>query len=77
MPVMVQIRNVPDDIHRKLRERALRAGMPLSEFLLREVAEIARRPSLDEVLDRIALRRAPDKAIDAAAAVRAERDGRR
>ena len=48
---MVQIRHVPDDIHRKLKVRATQSGMALSEFLLREVSAIANRPTLDEVVD--------------------------
>ncbi|MGH8586426.1 MAG: FitA-like ribbon-helix-helix domain-containing protein [Gammaproteobacteria bacterium] len=34
---MVQIRNVPDDLHRKLKARAALAGMSISEYLLREI----------------------------------------
>jgi plasmid stability protein len=74
---MVQIRNMPDDVHRALKARAAKAGMTLSDFLLQEATELARRPALDEVLDRIA-RRPPVKVRpDPAAAVRAERGSRR
>ena len=52
MPKMIQIRNVPDDIHGALVERAERAGMSLSGFLLREVTKVAERPSLDDILAR-------------------------
>ncbi|MGH7022644.1 MAG: FitA-like ribbon-helix-helix domain-containing protein, partial [Caulobacteraceae bacterium] len=37
MPTMIQIRNVPDDLHRRLKSRAALAGMSLSDFLLGEV----------------------------------------
>ena len=73
---MIQIRNVPNDIHRRLKVRAAEAGMSLSEFLLREVTRVARRPTLDELTERIRRREKPTGAIDSAAAVRAERDSR-
>jgi antitoxin FitA len=49
MSVMIQIRHVPEDVHRKLKIRATEAGMSLSEFLAREVASIAARPSAAEL----------------------------
>lgn len=48
---MVQIRNVPDELHATLRRRAKAAGTSLSEYLLRELRDLAASPSLDEVLD--------------------------
>jgi plasmid stability protein len=74
---MLQIRNVPDDIHRQLKVRAAAAGTTLSDMLLREVTEIANRPTTQDLLDRIRQRKAPRRPIDSVAAVRAERDGRR
>lgn len=53
----VQIRNVPPEIHRKLKVRAATAGLSLSEYLLREVARVATHPTREEVLD--ALRALP------------------
>jgi plasmid stability protein len=53
MSKMIQIRNVPDELHRELKVRAAKAGMSLSEFLLREVAKVAEKPTLEEVLERI------------------------
>jgi len=53
MSKMIQIRNVPDALHRELKSRAAKAGMSLSEFLLREVAKVADKPTLEEVLERI------------------------
>jgi plasmid stability protein len=50
MPKNVQIRNVPDDIHRTLRERAARLGVSLSDYLLREVVRVAERPEVADVL---------------------------
>ena len=52
MSKMIQIRNVPDDVHRALVEKAAREGLSLSGFLLREVAKVAERPSLAEIMAR-------------------------
>ena len=52
MSKMIQIRNVPDDVHRALVERAEREGMSLSGFLLREVTKVSERPSLAEIIAR-------------------------
>lgn len=49
---IIQIRDVPDDVHRVLRSRAAAAGMSLSEYLLREVSRVPARPSVAEVLQR-------------------------
>ncbi|MGY6662104.1 MAG: FitA-like ribbon-helix-helix domain-containing protein [Glycocaulis sp.] len=74
MAVMVQIRNVPDALHRTLKARAALAGMSLSDYLLAELRQLAERPSLEELRARLHAR--PPLAADAdiAAAVRAERD---
>ncbi len=50
MSKMIQIRNVPDEIHRILKIRAVNAGMSLSEFLLREVTRAAARPDVEVLL---------------------------
>jgi antitoxin FitA len=54
MSKMIQIRNVPDELHRKLKVRAAERGTSLSEFLLAEVEEIADRPTLAELVERLA-----------------------
>jgi plasmid stability protein len=54
--VMVQIRHVPDDVHRELKARAARAGTSLSEYVLAELVRLASRPTLDELADRIRVR---------------------
>jgi hypothetical protein len=72
---MIQVRNVPERVHRTLKARAAQAGTTLSEYLVLELTTIADRPTLDDILTRIASRR--PASIDAAAAVRAERDARR
>lgn len=55
---MLQIRNVPDDLHRALKARAAREGTTMSELVLRELPRVAHRPSPEQVLARI-LQRAP------------------
>jgi plasmid stability protein len=76
MSKMIQLRNVPDDVHRTLRKRALDAGTTLSEYLVREVTRVAERPTPDEVLARIRQRKPVRVGESSAAAVRAERDAR-
>ena len=56
MPVMVQIRNVPSDLHRELKARAALEGMSLSDYLLREVRYALGRPTLDEIRKRLSSR---------------------
>ena len=73
---MVQIRNVPEQLHRTLKSRAALAGMSLSDFLLRELRKVAERPSAEELLRRLASRGAVKPDVPTAVAVRAERDRR-
>ena len=76
MSVMVQIRNVPSDLHRQLKARAALEGVSLSQYLLREVRRAVERPTPEEIRQRLA-RRAPVRPRPSpAAAVRAARDGR-
>ena len=76
MSKMVQVRNVPDDVHRRLESRAALAGMSLSDDLLAELRRFADRPSPEEMRRRLAERRPVTLAEGTAAAVRAERDAR-
>ena len=69
----IQVRNVPDDIHRVLRTRAASAGISLSDFALGELERVAERPPVAEVLARA---RARTGGTDSAAIVAAVRDGR-
>ena len=73
---LLQVRNVPDDVHRTLKSRAAAAGMSLSEYVLAELRRAAERPTRDEILARIATRPASRPQRSPAAAVRAERDSR-
>jgi len=53
MTKMIQIRNVPDDLHRTLKVRAAEAGMTLSDYLLSEIERVAERPTLAEMMERL------------------------
>ena len=54
MSKMIQIRNVPDDLHQTLKERAAKAGMSLSGYLLTEIDKVAEKPTLAEMMERLA-----------------------
>lgn len=53
MPKMLQVRNVPDDLHRTLKVRAAENGMTLSDYVLSELEAIAGKPTLAELMKRI------------------------
>lgn len=53
---MLQVREVPDDVHAELRRRASAAGMSLSDFARQELARLTRRPTLADLLDKAARR---------------------
>ena len=53
MPKMLQVRNVPDDVHRTLKARAAQEGRTLSEYVRAELLRMAGRPTLAELMDRI------------------------
>ena len=76
MSKMVQIRNVPDVVHRRLKVRAAQEGRSLSEYLLTELARIAERPSRRELLERLAEVTRPELRPSPAKLLRAERDAR-
>ena len=76
MSKMVQIRNVPDALHRKLKARAATAGQSLSDYLLAEVGRIAARPTREEMLARIHSRSRVSLKTAAAVVIREERDSR-
>ena len=76
MSKMIQIRNVPDKIHRKLKARAATAGMSLSDYLLAQIRKAAEIPTPEELLERIRKRGSVEPSIPPAQAVREERYGR-
>lgn len=52
----IQIRNVPDEIHQKLRVRAAEQRKSLSDLVLEELEEIASRPTMMELIERLETR---------------------
>jgi antitoxin FitA len=76
MSKMIQLRHVPDDLHRLLKARAALEGLPLSDYLIREARRLAEKPTPEELRRRLAERTAVKLPIGPAQAVRAER-GRR
>jgi len=74
MSRMVQIRNVPDALHRKLKVRAADSGQTLSDYLLAELERLAGRPTRDEMLTRLHSRRRVTLKTPAVVVIRAERD---
>jgi pilus assembly protein TadC len=73
---MIQIRNVPDDLHRALKIRAAREGTTLSELIMRELPRIAEKPSLEEILERIKRREPVTGLKTTADLIREDRDSR-
>jgi plasmid stability protein len=73
---MLQIRNVPDKLHRKLKARAALEGMSMSEYALRELSKALERPTRQELLARLAELPVLELDPSPADAVREERDGR-
>jgi plasmid stability protein len=74
MSRMVQIRNVPDALHRKLKARALDSGQTLSDYLLAELERLAARPTREEMLDRLHRRKRVSLKTAAAVVIRDERE---
>jgi plasmid stability protein len=74
MTAMIQIRNVPDALHRRLKSRAALAGMSLSDYLLSEIRHAAERPTVDELRVRLEQRPGMTPSVAPAQAVRDERD---
>lgn len=71
---MIQIRNVPEDLHRRLKARAAAAGMSLSDYLLREIRQVAEQPTIEELWARIKRRRPVELKTNPADIIRAARD---
>lgn len=73
---MIQIRHVPDDIHRRLKAQAALEGTSLSEYLLHELRRIAERPTREELVARLPWGRRHVLDPAPAALLREERDAR-
>jgi plasmid stability protein len=76
MTTMIQIRNVPEVLHRRLKARAALAGKSLSDYLLGEIRLVAEQPTLDELRARLQGQTRTNLSETPEQAVRAERDGR-
>lgn len=76
MSKMIQIRNVPDELHREAKVRAARAGMTLSAYLLREIERSLRAPDVHDLLAEIGSWERIYPPETAAEIIRAERESR-
>ena len=76
MSRMIQLRNVPDELHKVLKARAAMEGMTLSDYLIAEVSRVAERPTPREMRERLQTRASVEPRVSPAAAVRAARDAR-
>jgi len=74
MSKMIQLRNVPDQLHRRLKARAALEGRSLSDYLLAELTKFAQRPTVGELRRNMASRSSVTPTETPAQAVRAERD---
>lgn len=74
MATTVQIRNVPEGVHKRLKARAAEAGMSLSEYLLGEIARFAALPTREEMRARLRSRARVKLTESAAKMIRRERD---
>ena len=74
MSKMVQIRNVPDALHRKLKTRATDSGQTLSDYLLAELERLAARPTRADMLARLHSRKRVTLKTPAAVIIREERE---
>ena len=73
---MIQIRNVPDELHRLLKSRAALAGQSLSDYLLEELRRVASRPTLRELKERINTRAPVAPPVPPSEVLRVERESR-
>ena len=76
MSTMLQIRNVPDKLHRTLKARAALAGMSMSDYALRMLRVALERPTREELLARLAELPAPELDVPPADVIREERERR-
>ena len=76
MSKMIQLRNVPDALHRQLKARAAMAGLSLSDFLIREARKIAEQPTPEEMAERLRQRDPYRGKLSPTQLLREERDAR-
>ena len=73
---LIQVRNVPDEFHRRLKARAAIEGLSMSDYVLRELRKALDRPTRAEILDRLQAQPVRRLQRSAAEVIRAERDAR-
>lgn len=73
---MIQIRNVPSQLHRRLKAQAALEGLSLSEYLLAELNRLGEQPTIQEWLERVRTREPVDIGMSSEEAIRRERDSR-
>jgi plasmid stability protein len=76
MTKMIQVRNVPDEVHRVIKARAALAGMSLSDYLLNELRRLIERPTREQMLARLRALPTYEPKESIAEALAAEREGR-
>ena len=76
MSKMIQLRNVPDDLHRILKSRAALVGKSLSDYLITEIQRHAEYPTVEELRQRIRARTRVRPTVRPAQMIREERDRR-
>ncbi len=72
----VQIRSLPEATHRKLKMKAAEQGLSISDFLRRLIEEELKKPSWDEIRERMRKLPPVELAETSAAMIRRERDSR-
>ena len=73
---MIQVRNVPETLHRRLKSRAAMEGKSLSDYLLQQMQEAADRPTVAELRQRLAARSQPTLSVSPTDVLRDERNAR-
>lgn len=76
MSKMIQLRNVPDDLHKVLKSRAALAGTSLSDYLIAEIQRLAEHPTLEELRLRLRTRTRVRPTVPPVQMIREERDSR-
>lgn len=76
MPKNLQIKNVPDDVHAQIRQRAAEDGVTISDYLLRVAENATKRPTIEEMVRRLQERGPIEVSIEPVDIIRADRDSR-
>ena len=76
MSKMIQLRNVPDELHRVLKSRAALAGKSLSDYLIAEIRRHTEYPTVEELRQRLRTRTPVRPTVPPAQMIREERDSR-